>query len=261
MTEVQALHPDTWDRILSEAVPISIREITLLVAVFLRMTNNLRSAQHLLNCSWSLGWHVTSIYDNTSRHYWGGRIHRPTSGTTSNYSRGDWIEVKGTEKHNNTVTSRLARILCGIQIRDVGKVLVPPLVPEEITDDIWQTKKNKKSRTLTLLLVRYAQANPHARRSRGPQHRPLCPGVLKHTHCLWSWAKRPAGWQRGCFQARSWERNRRLFGDTEVAQDDRKDAEQRAWYDVIQSNSILRYANIQSDPDRIDSFIQSVMWS
>ena len=250
VTETQQLHPDTWDRILTEGVPISIREMTHLVTEFLGMTTNLLSAQQLLTCSWSLGWHVTCISsDKTSLHYWGGGL---TPGTTSNYLRGDWIEVAGTEKYNNTETSRLARIICGVQVCDRQKVLVPP-------DDVWQNPKNRKSRTITLFLVRYAQAHPHARRLRGPQHRPLCPGVLKDTHCLWTWAKRPITWQRGCFQGRSWERNKRLFGNTDAAQEDRKTREARAWYDVIQSNSILRYANVHKDPDRSDAFIQSIL--
>ena len=257
VTEAQTLHPDTWDRILCEGVPLSVREITHLVASFLHMTVNVRSAQQLLTCSWSLGWHVTTTSsDNTSRHYWGGGL---TPGTTSNYLRGDWIEVAGTENYNNTVTSRMARIVCGVQVCDCAKVLVPPRIPEDISDDVWQTPENKKSRTLTFLLVRYAQAHPHARRLRGPQHRPLCPGVLKDSHCLWSWAKRPVGWKRGCFQGRSWQRNRRLFGNTDAAREVRKTAEERAWYDVIQSNSILHYANLQKDPDRDDAFIQSIM--
>ena len=259
VTETQQLHADTWDRILTEGVPLSIREITLLVASFLNMTVNLLNAQKLLTCSWSLGWHLPSVSsDNTFRHYyWGGGV---TPGTTSNYLRGDWIEVAGTEKNNRTVTSRLARIICGIEIRDDRKVLVPPLVPEVIPDDVWQTPQNKQSRTLTFVLIRYAQAHPDSRRLRGPKRRPLCPGMLKDTHCLWSWAKRPASCKRGCFQGRIWERNRRFFGNTESAQEDRKTAEKHAWYDVIQSNSILRYANVQPDPDRVDSFLQSVMW-
>jgi len=255
--ETQELHRDTWDSLLCEGVPVSVREITHLVAHFLGVPSNLIDSQKLLTCSWSLGWHVTSISDGTSRHYWGGGV---TPNTTSNYLRGDWIEIQGTDRHNNCTTSRLARIICGVQVRDDGNVIIPPLIPAEIPDDVWQSPDNKKSRTLVFLLVRYAQPHPHVGRSRGPQHRPLCPGLLQETHCLWSWAKRPVGFQRGCLQGRSWERNKRLFGTTEVTQEIRKTAEERAWYDIIQPNEILRYANVQADPDRNDSFLQSIMW-
>ena len=254
----QALHRDTWDRILSAGVPVSVREITHLVADCLGMVPDLFSAQQLLTCSWSLGWHITSTAaDMVTRHYWGGGV---TPGTTSNFLRGDWIEIEGTDSHGTSTTSRLARIICGVQLRDDGEVIVPPLIAEEISDKVWQNAKNKESRTLQFLLVRYAKPHPHVGRSFGPQHRPLCPGLLKETHALWSWATRPAGFQRGCFQARAWERNRRFFGTTDAAQELRKQAEERAWYDVVQLDMVLGYANVQEDPDRNDAFLQSVMW-
>ena len=40
----------------------------------------------------------------------------------------------------------------------------------------------------------------------------------------------------------------------------RQKLESRAWYDVIQPSEILRYTNVQSDPDRDDAFLQSIMW-
>ena len=54
--------------------------------------------------------------------------------------------------------------------------------------------------------------------------------------------------------------NKNFFGDTEASQTRRKDLEQRAWYDLIQTSNVTRYANVQTDPDRDDAFLQSVMW-
>ena len=36
---------------------------------------------------------------------------------------------------------------------------------------------------------------------------------------------------------------------------------ERAWYDVIQTDQVLRHANVQPDPDRNDCFLQTIMWS
>ena len=107
---------------------------------------------------------------------------------------------------------------------------------------------------------RYANSHPDTGRARGPDCRPLCPGVLQATHCLWKWHERPPTFNRGCWRARPWSRHRHLFGDTEEQQQKRKKLEARAWYDVIRSNDILAHANVTPDWDRTDAFLQSVMW-
>ena len=125
---------------------------------------------------------------------------------------------------------------------------------------MWETQSNYDTGTVCFLLVRYAQSHHVVRGRRGPVFRLLCPGVLRDTHCLWSWARRGAAFQRGCLNGRSWDRNRKFFGNTCRAQTCRQKLESHAWYDVIQSTEILRYANVQSDPDRDNAFLQSVMW-
>ena len=74
----------------------------------------------------------------------------------------------------------------------------------------------------------------------------------------------PAGrlltFRRGCWRPRPWSRHCNLFGSTEAQQQIRYDQEAQAWYDVIQSTNIVSYANVQTDWDRPDSFMQSVMW-
>ena len=58
ISAANALHRDTWDSVLCEGVPVSMRELVLLVADQLDMNADLRNAHKLLLCSWSLGWHV-----------------------------------------------------------------------------------------------------------------------------------------------------------------------------------------------------------
>ena len=98
------------------------------------------------------------------------------------------------------------------------------------------------------------------RRNRGPDHRPLCPGLLRDTHCLWEWATRDRGFLRGCLQGRNWDVNKHFFGYTDESQEIRRNNESRAWYDLIQTGDIVKYANVQPDPDTEDSYLQSVMW-
>ena len=88
----------------------------------------------------------------------------------------------------------------------------------------------------------------------------LCSGLLRDTHCLWSWAKRGPAFQRGCFSGEHWNRNKHFFGPDNESQQQRKDCEEKAWYDLIQVHNIESYANVQLDPDREDAFLQSVMW-
>ena len=103
---------------------------------------------------------------------------------------------------------------------------------------------------------------PHqdVRRQRGPEHRPLCPGPLKDTHCLWKWCQRGGNFRRGCFRTRPWERHKHMFGDTEEEQNRRKTQEARAWFDFIQSSNIGCHTNVKEDWDRQDALLQSVMW-
>lgn len=251
--ETQTLNRSTWDCVLCEGVPVSLRELIMLMVDRLGLEVNMPNAHKLLTCAWSLGWHVTSTSHNgTSRQYWGGGV---TTNTSSNYLRGDWIETGVTDRRNGVLTSRLARVICGVQVTGVRKT-----TGAELSDETWETKEDKNSDTISCLLVRYAREHRNTGRRRGPKHRPLCPGILQDTHCLWSWAQRGVGFQRGCLRGRAWERNRHLFGNTDESQNIRHDLEERAWYDLIKTSEIISYANVQSDPDREDSFLQSVMW-
>ena len=248
------IHQDIWDRVLCEGVPVSLRELVSLAASQLGLENNNGdNLTKLLQCSWSLGWHVTAKdEDGVTSHYWGGGV---TAKTTSNYLRGDWIEIAGTEQIRRVETSRLARVICGVKIGNIKKVF-----GAVIRDEVWENKQCKKGDYVVYLLVRYASAHPESGRRRGPNYRPLCPGELQNTHALWKWHERPITFKRGCWRQRPWERHKHLFGDTHEQQELRKDQEKRAWYDVIQSSNVIAHANVQTDCDRPGAFLQSIMW-
>ena len=248
------IHHDVWDTVLCAGVPVSLRELVSLAAQHLGLGDDRQTHLRLLQCSWTLGWHVTSRdCDGSSRHYWGGGV---TSDTTSRMLRGDWVEIEGTELCRGVPTSLLARVICGVQIRNVGKFMGR----DHISDSVWQTNYNKEQDSVVFLLVRYAMAHPDVGRQRGPQHRPLCPGPLRNTHCLWKWYQRPATFRRGCWRPRPWNRHKRMFGATEEEQNVRKRQEARAWYDFVQTSNIIGHTNVRKDCDRPDSFLQSVMW-
>jgi len=84
------LHHDTWDAILCAGVPVSLRELVSLSLKQLQLRDNQRNRQKMLQCSWELGWHVTSTLSGVTYHYWGGGV---TPDTTDSFRRGDWVEV------------------------------------------------------------------------------------------------------------------------------------------------------------------------
>ena len=247
------IHHDTWDRVLCEGVPISLRELVSLAAVHLRLPDTELTHKRLLMCSWTLGYHVTSTDSSGhATHYWGGGV---TPNTTSTFKRGDWVEIEGSEMCRGVRTSRLGRIICGVRISNVKGVF-----DGGISDDVWENDFCKAKDYVVFLLVRYAMSHQDVRRQRGPEHRPLCPGPLKDTHCLWKWCQRGGNFRRGCFRTRPWERHKHMFGDTEEEQNRRKTQEARAWFDFIQSSNIGCHTNVKEDWDRQDALLQSVMW-
>ena len=151
-------------------------------------------------------------------------------------------------------TSRLARVICGVELRRAKMFL-----GDCISDDVWGNDLSKETDTIVYLLVRYATAYPAVGSQRGPEHRPLCPG-LEDTHCLWKWWQRPATFRRGCWRDRMWQRNKKMLGDTEEIQNLIKTQDARAWFDVIQVSNISRHTNVREDFDRPNSFLQSVVW-
>ena len=248
------IHHDVWDSILCEGVPVSLREIVSFATVQLKLEDTVQNHKKLLQCAWHLGWHVTSTAsDKVVTHYWGGGV---TPNTTNSYLRGDWVEIQGTETCRGVQTSRLARIICGVKIQNIKRVFNKSFK----RSGVWENKACFKGDYVVYLLVRYAYAHPDTGRSRGPENRPLCPGELKSTHCLWKWYNRTGNYRRGCWRERPWNRHKHLFGDTVEQQQLRKANEARAWYDFIQVSNVISHTNVQIDFDRPDTFLQSIMW-
>ena len=228
-----------WDMVLSEQIPVSVRELVSLLAAYVGYSVGEQYTQKLVQCSWGFGLRLKT---------------RTHNGVTRSYYAGDWLETNIADFRNGVTTSRLLRVVCAVSLRnfrDVTGMTLP--------NEVYQTDANKNKDEAHFLLVRYAHAHPLSRGRRGPNHRPLCPG-LQDTHCLWEWYKRAEKFRRGCFQGQHWIRNKSFFGDTHEAQEIRKERESHAWYDLVQTSNISSYANVMPDPDRENTFLQSVLW-
>ena len=119
---------------------------------------------------------------------------------------------------------------------------------------------------LNLVLVRWFEAHPDAW-GRDKMCRPLCPGPLRETHCLWRYAVSPRprrvmtapdGSQTRCFTDQKY-----MFGQND---DDINNAwrdEQYAYYGLIIPSSILETVSISREYDaesmtHTDSWLQTV---
>ena len=111
-------------------------------------------------------------------------------------------------------TSRLSRISCGVHIRNIKKVLDGDISDGVLENDFYKTKDYA-----VLLLVRHVTSHQDVGRQ---VHKPLCPGPLRDTHCLWKWCQRGGNFRRGCWRGRPWEQRKHMFGDTEEEQNRRK---------------------------------------
>ena len=251
-------HSDNWDSIICPEILVSRKELLQLLAEKLHTPRNQAGMKKVASCVHSIVRHVTvTTVSKMKLHYWCSGTYNSIGRASSKWPT--WVEVEGHDRsRSNRLTSRLAFVVCAIHLKNLRAVMGIPLAEE-----LCEEKKKKKPDSATFFLIRYAA--PHRSATlRGPEHRPLCPGPLKNTHCLWTWASRPESHERGCFRTRPWSRHRRHFGSTPDEQEKRMELDNRAWYDLIQVTNIKNYANVQPDPDPYldgEVFLQSCVWS
>ena len=246
------VHSDNWDTIICSDILVSRKELLQLLAEKLRVPRNQSGMRLVAKCVHSIDRHVTvTTVSKLKLHYWGCGTYNCVD--RQPIARQTWVEVEGYDRFGSSrrLTSRLAFVVCAINLRKFRSVMGVTLPPE--------LREIENPDSATFFLIRYAA--PHTSATlRGPQHRPLCPGPLKNTHCLWTWASRPESHTRGCFRPRPWSRHRRHFGSTNDQQEKLMESNARAWYDIIQVTNIKSYANVQKDPDPYldgDVFLQS----
>ena len=102
------------------------------------------------------------------------------------------------------------------------------------------------------VLVRWLTPHAHAVVKNGL---PMCPGQLQNTHRLWTWhlteGDRPAisGYRFG-----------RLPRRQKQWLESKRDGLLQASYDVLEFESLGKYANVSEDPDT-DGFLESESWA
>ena len=248
-------HADMWDTILCPDVLVSRRELLLLVAERMQTSRNLAGMKLVAQCEWHIGRHLTVTSTSETRiHYWCCGTHNRVGQCDRKWAT--WVEVEGYDGKGTRKTSRLAFLVCAIQLKNIKKAMGTPL-PEALREVVGKEGED----SVTFFLVRYAA--PHQSvTQRGPEHRPLCPGPFQHTHCLWTWATRPEGHVRGCFRPRPWERHKKYFGSVPEQQNKLRLANSLAWYDLIQVSNIRCFTNVHVDPDPVHDqlFLQSVVY-
>ena len=73
LTHQTKLDRSTWDTVIHEGIPLSIRELVDTVVDNLRLSVEQDNAQLLLMCTWRFGWHIKSVANNgDTRNFWGG---------------------------------------------------------------------------------------------------------------------------------------------------------------------------------------------
>ena len=255
-------HSDNWDCIVCPDILVSRKELLQLLAEKLHTSRNQDGMKRVARCVHAIDRHVTvTTVSKINLHYWASGTYNCGDRQSSTWET--WVEVEGHDlSSSGRRTSRLAFVVCAVHLKNIRSEMGTPLIPElhELEDT---TNPKKIPDSVTFFLIRYATPHPSSTR-RGPEHRPLCPGAFKNTHCLWKWASRPESHKRGCFRPRPWNRHRRYFGSTLEEQQKRMELDRRAWYDIIQVTNIKNYANVQQDPDPYfdeEVFLQSNLWS
>lgn len=116
------------------------------------------------------------------------------------------------------------------------------------------------------MLVRWFEAHPDAW-ERDDMCRPICPGPLRHNHCLWRYAvsQRPRrimtaqdGEQSQIFRSQS-----HMFGPDVRTQNARWSDEQYAYYGLVTPSSVLSTVSMSreyhsDDMSHVDSWLQTV---
>ena len=103
--------------------------------------------------------------------------------------------------------------------------------------------------TKDLMLVRWLSPSSLSN-ARDSCNRPLCDYPLSHNFCLWEWSRIPV---RLCYRQRGFRRvvHRQKIWHHIKHQGMRSeciDSESRAYYDVIEYETVLKHANVARDP-------------
>ena len=182
--------------------------------------------------TWEVYQHATEVGEKGTRyHYWGTDTRYSNSSTADLRRRRDFVRVSLNGEH-----------LCQI----VG--FVKAQFPNPTA-----AKPSKKAEKLGVL-VRWLTPHAHAVMQNGV---PMCPGHLQNTHRLWSWhlTASPRTAISGYRFGRLPPKQKRWLEPAS-----KRDGLLRASYDVLEFETLGKYANVTLDFDS-DGFLESESWA
>ena len=122
------VHTDQWDLLLCPSVLVSRKEVLLLLAERLWNLRTKKAMYQVASCPWTIGRHVAVTTSSGVRlHYYG-----VGTGKVQNKFQ-TWVEVLGFDQVRSKKTSRLACVICGIQLKDFLNTTGCP-IPETLRD-------------------------------------------------------------------------------------------------------------------------------
>ena len=121
-------------------------------------------------------------------------------------------------------------------------------LPDHIREELCDNR-------ITFILGRWLSNHPRAM-ERDSLLRPVCPGPLRHNHCLWTYAKAPP--RAVMVEANNinrpstaFESSQNIFGSSPVTRNQKWNEEKRAWYCLCIPKKIMNTAQIcrEFEPD------------
>jgi len=206
-----------------------------------------RESYSMLQClSWTFGRKLVMpngvVYWATDTDYLGD----------TDSSRRDVFRIHGSERCRQLETSFCCEAVVFVQISG-WHLLLDAMPNRELPRYLAQ---DLDSDTLRFVLGRWLTDHPDSTR-RDSTFRPVCPGPLEHTHCLWKYAKttrprklmttngRPSAAFTAC---------KDMFGSTHHAVYKKWDEEQRAYYTLLLTSTIVTTSQISREyiPGQMD---------
>ena len=219
---------DHHGRLVHQEVLLSWGEVLRMFAHCFPSFANSRSQDET---KWGIYQHALQHEDASRYHYWSTDSRYPVIQRGGTRRRRDTVRVNGVDGQH------LAEIVCFVKAQ--------PPSPEGAPEDTLPAQVG--------VLVRWFTPHEEAIMYNGE---PTCAGQLCHTHNLWSWHRTAVP-----RTAISGYRYGRLSAAQKKWLSDCRPALMFASYDIVEFNSLGKYANVSPDFDRANAFLESVSWA
>ena len=216
-------------------------ELLDLLCQQLQLPVTIMSYHSLNNLRWTFGGKL-SMSNGIS--YWATDRNYEPSGESNHSRRRDVLFLAGTEAgaragQHNALCCQATCFITVSRLDELCNVTGVP-IPHKLKNEVHRN-------SLTFVLGRWLTAHPESLQ-RDSLGRPVCPGALQHTHCLWTFAKTPRPRKSMVDNLGNptshFHRFSKMFGDTPAAQRERWKSEQKAYYCLVTPSTIKTTANM-----------------